>query len=226
MACLKEDEMLRLIQKNAFYFTLNTVVILTLMTVYWFTARNELSWGMVLFQGLWMILIVEGSISSNEKAEEKSNGYKLLRILPVGDREIVISKFILVLSTVVFVLAYNYILYFFIPGSSHLYALGRFHVFLCLFISLFLAGLSYIIIFRFGNAVFLKFVWIATITIIVTPILLIELVLLKMDIDFRSFIDQIARLNGLIWVTIGLSGLGVYFLMMQVAIKAKQASRG
>ena len=218
--------MLRLIQKNAFYFALNTVVILVLMTVYWFTARRELSWAMVLFQGLWMILIVEGSLSSNEKAEQKSGGYKFLRLLPLGDREIVISKFILVLLTGVFVLVYNYILYFFIPGSPHLYALGRLLVFLCLFISLFLAGFSYIVIFRFGNAVFLKFVWIATITIILTPILLIELVILKMDIDFRSFIDQITKLNGLIWVTIGLSGLGVYFLLMQAAIKAKQASRG
>jgi len=218
--------MLRLMKKNAFYFILYAVGILGLMTVYWFTARRELSWGMVLFQGLWLILIVEGSLTINEKTEEKSNAYNFLRILPIEDREIVISKFILVLLTGIFVLVCNYFMYIFMPGPPYLYALGRIHVFLCLFIALCLAGLSYIIIFRFGHAVFVKYMWITLITLMVTPILFIELVLLKLDIDYREIIDKIIQLSGLIWITIAICGFTVYLLLMKTAIKAKHASRG
>jgi hypothetical protein len=202
-----------------------TVGISALMTVYWFTARNELSWGMVLFQGLWLILIVEGSVAINEKTEKKTQGYSFLRLLPIQDREIVISKFILVLVTGIVVLVYNNFLYLFIPGPSYLHALGRTYLFICLFIALIFAGLSYIIIFRFGHAVFVKFVWITLITTMVTPILIVEFVLLKMEIDLPAFIDRMSQFTLLIWITAALCGFSIYFFLMQLAIKAKQASR-
>lgn len=217
--------MLRLMKKNAIYFLSYAVGILGLMTVYWFTARNELSWAMVLFQGLWLILIVEGSLTINEKAEEKAKAYDFLRTLPISDREIVVSKFILVLLTGIFVLACNYAIYFFMPGPPYLVALGRIFLLLCLFGALSFAGISYIIIFRYGHSIFVKFVWITLIIVMVSPLLLIELVLLKLDIDYREIIDKIIQLNGLIWVLIALCGFMASFFLMNAAIKAKQASR-
>lgn len=217
--------MLRMMKKNAIYFISYAVGILSLMTVYWFTARTEISWAMVLFQGLWLILIVEGSVTINEKTEEKTNAYDFLRILPVSDREIVISKFALVLLTGIFVLVCNYAMYFFMPGPPYLVALGRIFLLLCFFAALSFAGISYIIIFRYGHSVFVKFVWIALIIVMASPLLVIELVLLKLDIDYREIIDKIIALNGLIWVSIALCGFTVCFFLMNAAVKAKQASR-
>jgi hypothetical protein len=217
--------MLRLMKKNAIYFISYAIGILSLMTVYWFTARTEISWAMVLFQGLWLILIVEGAVTVNEKAEEKTNAYDFLRTLPISDREIVVSKFILVSLTGIFVLVSNYAIYFFMPEPPYLVALGRIYLLFCFFAALSFAGISYIIIFRYGHSVFVKFVWITLIAIMVGPILLIELVLLKLDIDFRGIIDRMSELHGSIWIVMGLCGLAVYFLLMQAAIKAKQVSR-
>jgi hypothetical protein len=218
--------MLHLMKKNAFFFVLNAVLISALLTFYWLLVRINLDAVMVIFQGLWMILIVEGAIAANEKSEEKSKGYEFLRFLPLTDGEIVRSKFILVLLTAVFVLAWNSFLYLFIPGPSHLKELGPLFALACANFCLALAGISYIIIYRFGHAAFVKFVWIAMIVIMVTPILLIEFILRKMDINFKGIIVKINQFNWIIGVCFTVCGLAVYFLLLQAATRAKQAARG
>ena len=218
--------MLHLMKKNAFFFILYAFSITALLTLYWLLVRGTLSGIMVIFQGLWMVLIVEGGIAGNEKNEEKSKGYKFLRTLPLTDREIVRSKFILVLLTAVFVLACNSTLYLLMPGPSHLKEVGPLYALIFTNLCLVLAGISYIIIFRFGHAAFVKFVWTATIIIMVTPILLIEFVFLKMDIDFRGIIERVNQYNWIIGACFTICGLAAFFLLMQAAIKVKQAARG
>lgn len=218
--------MLYLMKKNAFFFVLNAVSISALLTFYWLLVAINLDGLMVIFQGLWMVLIVEGAIAANEKSEEKSKGYEFMRTLPLTDREIVRSKFILVLFTVVSVLAFNSILYMIIPGPSHLKELGPFYALVCANFCLFLAGISYIIIFRFGHAAFVKFVWIAMIVIMLIPILLFEFVFLKMNIDFKAIIEKINQFNWLIGTCFTICGLAAYFLLLQAVTKAKQAARG
>jgi hypothetical protein len=218
--------MLHLMKKNAFFFGLNAVLISSLLSLYWLLARINLDGVMVIFQGLWMVLIVEGAIAANEKSEEKSKGYEFLRTLPLTDREIVKSKFMLVLLTAGFVLACNSILYMFMPGPSHLKELGPLYALICANFCLVLAGISYIIIFRYGHAAFVKFVWIATIVIMLTPILLFEFVVRKMDIDFKALIEGINQNNWLIGTCFTICGLAAYFLLLQAATRAKQAARG
>ena len=115
--------MLRLIKKNAFYFVYYAAVIFPLMAFYMCFVRKELSGAIVMFQGLWLILIVEGALAVSERAEDKTRGYDFLRLLPIKDREIVQSKFLIVLLTTIFLLAFNYILYLFIPGPVHLFTI-------------------------------------------------------------------------------------------------------
>ena len=74
--------MLRLMKKNVTYFVFYAAVIMPLLTLYFFLVRKEFSGAMVLFQGLWLILIVVGALAVNEKTEEKSRGYDFLRTLP------------------------------------------------------------------------------------------------------------------------------------------------
>ena len=218
--------MLYLMKKNAFFFILNAVSISALLTLYWLLVRINLDGVLVIFQGLWMVLIVEGAIAANEKSEEKSKGYEFLRILPLTDRDIVRAKFILVLLTSVFVLACNSTLYLYMQGPAYLKELGPLYALVCANFCLVLGGVSYIIIFRFGYATFAKFVWIAMIVIMVTPILLLEFVFLKMDLDFKSIIEKINQWNWAISACFTIVGLTVYFFLMQTAIKAKKATRG
>jgi hypothetical protein len=218
--------MLRLMKKNALYFIQHAVAIMTLMTLYWFLVRKELSGAMVMFQGLWLILTVEGALAVSEKIEEKSEGYKFLRCLPLKDREVVLSKFALVLLTTAILVAYNYIIYLFFPGPEYLYTIGRVFVLLCAIFAIVLAAVSYIIIFRFGHAVFVKFVWVAMIITMVSPILVLEFVIIKMDTDISKITETLTQMNGMIWFLVLSGGLMIYYLLMQTAIKAKQASRG
>jgi len=218
--------MLRLMKKNGLYFAYYAAIIMPLMILYFYLVRKEFSGAMVLFQGLWLIFTVEGALAVNEKAEEKSHAYNFLRILPIKDREIVLSKFLIVLCATVLLVAFNYILYLFIPGSVHMYALGRVVVLLSAIYALVFAGVSYLIIFRFGHAAFVKFVWAAMIISMVGPIFIFENVILKTEMDLATITIKISQLTWLFWIVIPLCGLAIYYLLMQTATKAKQASRG
>jgi ABC-type transport system involved in multi-copper enzyme maturation permease subunit len=191
-----------------------------------FFIRKELSGPQVMFQGLWLILVVEGALAVNEKAEDKTHGYKFLRILPIKDREIVLSKFLIVLLTTLFLIVFNYILYLFIPGPVHLYKIGRILVLVSGIYALILAATSYIIIFRFGHATFVKFVWIVMIITMVGPVLIFESVVLKMDLDIGIITEELSQIHWLIWIVLPVCGLTLFYLLFQTALKAKAASRG
>jgi hypothetical protein len=218
--------MLHLMKKNAIYFIQHTVAIMILMTLYFYFVRQEFSDGMVLMQGLWLILAVEGALIVNEKIEEKSQSYKFLRCLPIKDREVVLSKFSLILLTTAILVLYNYFLYLLIPGSEYLYTIGRVFLLLCAIFAILLAAVSYIIIFRFGHSVFVKFVWVAMIITMVSPILIFELVILKMDMEIGEIMERLAQLHWLTWVIMPICGLAIFYLLYQIATRAKEAAKG
>jgi hypothetical protein len=218
--------MLRLMKKNALYFFYYAAIIMPLMILYFYLVRKEFSGAMVMFQGLWMILIVEGALTVNEKTEEKSNGYKFLRTLPIKDHEVVLSKFSIVLLTTIFLVAFNYSLYLFIPGSAYMYAIGRVVVFLSAIYALLLAAVSYIIIFRFGHSAFVKFVWAAMIISMIGPIILFEFVILKMNTDLAVITEKLSQIYWLFWIVIPLCGLSLFYALFRLAVWAKEASRG
>ncbi len=213
-------------KKNALYFAGYAALIMPLMTLYFYYVRKEFSGAMVLFQGLWLILVVEGALAVNEKAEDKTNGYDFLRTLPIKDREIVQSKFLTVLLTTVFLVVFNYILYLFIPGSAYMYAIGAVVVLFAAIYALVLAGVSYIIIFRFGHAAFVKFIWAAMIISMVAPIIIFEFVILKMDTDLATVTEKLSQLYWLIWIVIPVCGIVLFYFLFQLATKAKAAARG
>ena len=146
--------------------------------------------------------------------------------MPIKDREVVLSKFALVLLTTAFLVWYNNMLYLIIPGPEHLYAIGRAFLLLCAFFTIFLAAVSYIIIFRFGHIVFVKFVWVAMIISMVSPILIFEFIILKMDMDISIIMERLNQLHWLIWVILPSCGLALFYLLYQTATRAKEAARG
>lgn len=218
--------MLRLMKKNAFYFAYYAAIIFPLMASYFCFVRKELSGPMVMFQGLWLILIVEGALAVNEKTEEKTRAYNFLRLLPIRDRDIVLSKFLVVLLTAIFLVAFNDILYLFVPGAMHLYTIGRILVPLSAVYALVLAGISYVIIYRFGHSVFVKFLWAAMIISMVAPVLIFENVILKKKMDLAIITERLSQLNWLFWFVIPLGGLALFYVLFRMAIRAKTAARG
>ena len=216
--------MLRLMQKNSLFFAIQAFLLLMLITVYWLCARDMLSWSMVLFQGQILILIILSSIASNEQQEEKSKGYAFLSILPVTDRDIVASKFACVLLTVSFIVAYNNFLFTLFPDPAYLASFGRIFVLLSGLACLILAGLMYIIIYLWGHR-FIKIVWITALANVILPILFVELVLLKRNIDLRNLFNAITKVSRAVWILLALISVVLFLLLLQAAVQAKARQR-
>lgn len=223
---MKEDDMMRLLKKNAFYFVYYSAVIFPLMALYVYFIRKEFSGAMVMFQGLWLILVVEGALAVSERAEDKTNGYDFLRLLPIKDWEIVLSKFLIVFLTTVFLVAFNYLLYLFVPGPVHFFTIGRIFVLISGIYALILAATSYVIIFRFGHANFVKFVWAVMVITMVAPVLIFESVILEMDLDIRIVTDKLSQFHWLIWIVLPFCSLALFYFLYQTALKAKVAAKG
>ena len=208
--------MLRLMKKNALYFASYAAIIMPLMTLYFSLVRKEFSSARVLFQGLWLILTVEGALAMNEKTEEKSRGYDFLRMLPIKDHEIVLSKFLTVLFTAMALVVFNYMLYLFVPGALQMASIGRVIVLLSALYAILLAAVSYIIIYRFGHALFVKFVWVSMIISMVGPIPLYEKVILKSGIDPAVITERLSQFTWLFWIVIPLCGLALFYCLFRL----------
>jgi heme exporter protein D len=107
-----------------------------------------------------------------------------------------------------------------------LYTIGRILVPLSAIYALVLAGTSYIIIFRFGHAAFVKFVWAAMIISMVAPVLIFEDVIMKKKMDLANITERLSQMNWLFWLVIPLCGLAVFYVLFRMAARAKSAARG
>ncbi len=221
---MKEFKMLYLMKRNAVAFIWYTALLVVLKTLWWIFIRETLSPYMVVFQGQWMILIVLGAITVNEKSEEKSNGYAFLGTLPLIDTQIVAAKFSLAFLTVLFLVGFENLLYNFISGPAELFALGRILILVSALLGLILAALMYIFIYKYGHIRSVILIFVAVVMII--PSLLTEFVIMKMDIDFHAVLEDIIGVNTLLWICLTVLGLGLYLALMQFAIKVKKAKKG
>ncbi len=158
-----------------------------------------------------MVWLVLAAMWSHEQMESKSNGYAFLRILPVDPDLIAKAKFALVFIGVAIyvggccaaIALISTSPEYMIPSCSYVILYGD--------ICLLTAGLLYIGIFRFGFSRFGKYVLIAWVFLLISP-LLIRLFILKprgiSDTEIMQF------LRGPIWIAgTVVSLIGFYFLM-------------
>ena len=217
--------MLRLIRKNALGYLTVGLSLMVLVTIYLIIRRGQLDPVIILFQGQMMIYGIGAGLLNSEQLEEKYQGYKFLRILPISDREIITSKFTVLLITTVTLVCFNCMSYFLIEENSDLFVLGRIFLLFCGNLSLIIGALMYILIFWFGAAKFIRIGWIIMVSIMIVPILFIEIVLPEIDIDFQSILQALAGLRWLFWVLVTLLVITAYYGLMGLAVKAKMAKQ-
>ncbi|MFC2166685.1 ABC-2 transporter permease [Acidobacteriota bacterium] len=218
--------MLRLMQKNSFYFLFYALVWIPIFILAIVLPGRPLDTGMVFFEGMWIILILLGSTITCEQNESKTRGYDFLKTLPVKDSQIVKAKFSLVFLTACFVIMYVSIIYLFVSKPPNVFSFALIFIPLCVFVGLIFTALLYILIFKIGLSKAIKIGWISFFGVIIGTILFIEFVLVKSDIDSGKMSAFIHSIPLVIWIASGLGFLGVYFLLMSVAIKAKEKARG
>lgn len=212
-------------KKNSSYI-IQLTILMPLLTAVWFIHTTPMSTYQIFMGGLWLVLALVGGAINGEMIEEKMKGYAFLRTLPIKDRDIVISKFLMAgLTACAFVVHIN-ILLGILSGPSHLFALGRILIPLFAGIALLAVALLYVLAFRIGFSRFIKIAWGAFFVIILSPILILEFVLLKINLDYGQIINSIITLPWLVWLSAGLAFLAVYIGLMSLAVKAKEASKG
>jgi hypothetical protein len=60
------------------------------------------------------------------------------------------------------------------------------------------------------------------VSLMILPVLFIEIVLSRIDIDFQSILQSMAHLHWMLWIMITLSVVTIYYGLMVIAVKAKQ----
>jgi hypothetical protein len=209
-------------QKNSFYFLFYALVWVPIFILAVVLPGRPLDTGMVFFEGMWIIMILLGSMIVCEQSEGKTKGYDFLRILPVKDSHIVKAKFFLVFLTACFVIVYVKIIYLFVSRPPDVFVISQVFVPLCAIVGLLLDALLYILVFRIGLSKAIKIGWIIFAVTIIGAFLFIELVLIKSDIDAGKISAFINSIPLVIWIVLGLGALAGYFGLMSLAIKAKK----
>jgi hypothetical protein len=220
-----EFKMWTLTKKNAFIFVLLSGSLMALLTVYLLFVRKTLNTNIVVFLGQMLMYGVLTSLIISEKMEEKNNGYAFMKTLPIKDRDIVISKFAVVLSVTGFLCVYCYSLVSLMEGEAYIFPFGRIFLLLCSNLSIVIAAGMYILVYRWGYAKFTKIAWIVVVALMVGPFLLIELVLLKRNIDYEGLLQSVTSLSWITWLFVTIIALTIFLNLLKMATMAKEYQR-
>ena len=221
-----ELKMWTLMKKNVFMFVLLSVPLMGLLSVYMLTVRKTLNTNILIFLGQMLMYCVLVSVMTSEKAEEKNNGYAFMSLLPIKDRDIVASKFAVVIAVVAFLSVYGFALVSFMEAEAYLFPFGRIFLLICGNLSLILAGGMYIFIYRWGYTTFMKISVLVVIVFMVGPFLFIEFVLIRRNIDYAARLQSLNELPWVIWFFATAIILTIFWGLLQAAVKAKESQRG
>lgn len=173
------------------------------------------------FLCFWAFLLISGSLSTSESYEEKNQGYMILSILPVTDKEIVTSKFIMILGAVSIVTLLNIILLIIRLNSpekiSAMIMLGILWGVFCLLYG----AVMYIGIFKLGFTRMTKYFWTMFLIVIVLMMFFVGDVLNGLKINIET-LYSFSR--SVIWALISIAGIFVYYFLYKYAIKVKEMS--
>ncbi len=215
-----------LMKKNSFMFALLSGSLMALLTVYLLTVRKTLTTSILIFLGQMLMYCVLISVLTSEKAEEKNNGYAFMKHLPIKDRDVVVSKFAVVLAAVAFLCVYSFALVSFMEADAELLLFGRIFLLLCGNLSLILAAGMYILVYRWGYTTFMKISVIIVIVLMVGPFLFIEFVLIRRNTDYDVLLQSANDLSWIIWLFATAITLIFFWGLLQIAIRAKEYQEG
>ena len=207
-------------------FVLLSGSLMAIETVYMLMVRKTLNINILIFLGQMLIYCVLVSILIAEKTEEKNNGYAFMSHLPIKDRDIVASKFAVILAAVVFLCAYTSALVSFMESESYMFPFSRIFLLLCGNLGLILAGGMYILVYRWGYTTFMKISVFVVIFFMVGPFLFIEFVLVRRNIDHGVSLQSVNDLPWFIWVIATAVTLTIFWSLLPAAVKAKESQRG
>lgn len=212
--------MLKLILKELKIYMYYFLLLMPVMTLYWYLKRDSKHFFIVVFvQVMIMFVLTLIPFLTNEQEEDANNGYDILSILPLKKTEIVGAKFITPLIAVLVLVIINKGIFSFYQADKVFFDISDSVVLIISLLSLILIGIIYISISFLGYEKFLVISSILTITAAVSPLILAGIV--KPDVGklVDRFVDLLKVLDGALFA---LSGLFLYFLLFFFAVKIER----
>ena len=187
------------------------------------TSPDPLSLIFVLYLMPYLFMGVLAPIWTHEQMESKTNGYTFLFSLPIDAKDVVVAKFTVLFCSVCLYTVFHCAFFFIIfqnPGYLNpACTITIINANICLILSAFL----YLGIFRYGYVKFGKFVILAWIVIIISPIPIYQFLLPRLGINRLDIVDQMARLS---WPLVTTISLAIYLGLMRLSIKALKRAKG
>jgi len=183
---------------------------------------DPLDLSFVLYLNMYMTWLIIGSVWAQEQLEHKNNGYSFLRTLPIQNHEIVLSKFILVLLSVLIYLTAHMVWFqhnfeeadFLLAARNNMVIMGNF--------SLVIVGLIYLGFYRFGYHKFGKIAIIIWLLLIISPIPIRIFLRNRFNIGTDQIVSAIMGGSPLLISAVGLT-LFAAFALLAVKLKNRYA---
>jgi hypothetical protein len=214
--------MRQLIKKDFSLFVLFSVPMQVLLSLAWLLFFDELNVAVVLVQVLFVFFTATASTSHAEQVEENNHGYRFLQNLPISALEIVSAKFFLILSTLVFLVISNILLFRWLESGRGGLRLPVAFLILAGCAALVLSALVYLGIAVLGGDLFFR----VSSALVVVLTLLYVLVFEKSKVDVGRIIeDAVVFLKNAELTVYVLISLGIFLLLMGVAVVALKTGR-
>jgi len=214
--------MWRLIRKYSFFYVfyliLYAALIFPLMNHDRVTGPRPFDMFFIIFQSNHIFWILMGSIFSQEQIEYKSNSRNFLGVLPISAREIVTSRFTLVLFSAVIFVGFNITAFWALSFPPEYFAFSVSFFTIIGNIGLLLSAVVYIGIFKFGFSKMGKLVLLLWILIYISPLPVKRSLMPKLGLTPDDVVRGVSSLN---WVVVTLVCLLIYYGLMRLTIKIK-----
>jgi hypothetical protein len=214
--------MLRLVQKFSlmyvFYLGLYVIFFFPLLNYDRVTGPDTEDPSYIFYQGIFLIWVVLGALWAHENMEQKTKGYRFLRILPLGGAKIMSAKFTLVFMSTILFVAYQGTMIRILTGNSRLAAATWKYNAVLGSLCLILAGLAYLGISRFGFGTFGKLLLGLWLLFFLSPILLREFLLPPLGITLEDVLRFVLGLN---WILVSLVGAALFWAMLPLASRTQ-----
>jgi len=214
--------LVRLIQKNSFMFIIYSGLYYGFLFPLLITDARSAPGGpdlsLAMYITTYMIWLILGSVWAHEQSEFKFRGYLFLQQIPVKNRDIVLSKFVLIFLSVVLFSAAHLLLFSFLLKSREHIVLSFHHLLIIAGLCLILCGLAYAGIFRFGFYAFGKYLVISWILILVIPIALTIFLFPKIGITRASIIRFTSSVPMVLYLP---ACLLIYVLLFRLSVRLK-----
>jgi hypothetical protein len=215
-----------LIKKFSFFFMVFFIIMIGIIFPAFnhdrLTSPDPLSLSFVLYLISYLLMVVIASIWTHEQMESKTKGYAFLRSLPIDAKGIVMAKFAVVFIALCLYTAFHCTAFYFISSNPAYYNPACSVMIISADICLIISALLYLGIFRFGYVKFGKYIIIAWIIVIISPIPIYQFLLPRFGISRLELIDQMTRLS---WPLVTVISLALYIGLLRLSITALKRAK-